>query len=180
MALRLCTNSARQHNFAAAVKRLVLARHSALAADEAQQRKLAKQDAQDRRDYCITKAEVRQLCDTTVRFDVVDPRFRPEPAGPSEQADEERDESAVRLGIDRAVVARCRMLQDAVSAVGRQEPEGAFRLRAELSAVLAWRDGPAACAAQTVKQKLLQLEVRRARRRCFCESLMTRLISALY
>ena len=142
------------------MKRLVLARYSAIAADEAQQRKLAKEDAQDRRDYCITKAEVRQLCDTTVRFDVLDPRFRPEPAGPSGREGDKSDEPAVRLGIDRAVVARCRTLQDAVSAVEQPKPESAFPLRAELSAVLAWRDGPAASAAQAVKQGLLQLEVR--------------------
>ena len=130
-----------------------MARHSAHAATEAQQRQLVKQNVQDLRDYRIKAAEVMQLCDTTVAFDVLDPR------GPARDG---RDGAAVRLGIDSAVVARCRALQDAVDAAAPSG--GAFRLRAELSTVLAWRDGPEAAAAQAVKEKLKQLEVRCCRR----------------
>lgn len=130
-----------------------MARYSAVTRDTEQQRLLVAQNAQDRRDHCITRQEARQLASTTVRVDVLDP------TGPGERA--------VRLGIDRAVIARCPALRDALlySVPPSNDPGTPFRLRAKLFTVLAWRDGPVESAALELRRHLRQMEVWRA---CRC------------
>ena len=128
---------------------------------EKQQLKLVHQSAQDKRDFGLSIAEVRELCDSTVVFEILQPAATPPPThqGAASEPQEPEGEIVSTLGVDRAVVARSQVFQDALNA---GQPQGPIRLRADLCAVLAWRAGPAALAALTMKQALQGLEVRRA------------------
>jgi hypothetical protein len=122
----------------------VLARYAAPGRTPEGQRALLAQHEQDLRDFRLTRADVELVRSSTLHVELQSQHGSPAWAS---------------LGVDRATIERCRVLEDALRATdaGVFEP---IRIQARPAAFLAWRGGAAGSAADSLELIFSAMEVR--------------------